>query len=72
MEHQNALERRFIRRNELFSVTGIKTRSWDDWHLRGFGPRRIKIGKAVLYEIRDVLGFLEKQKEGIGETEANL
>ena len=57
------LSRRFIRRAELHSVTGIKMRAWDAWHRRGIGPRRIKAGKAVLYDLTDVLSFLESQKE---------
>jgi hypothetical protein len=64
MEQGQSLQRKYIRRMELFALTGIKVRSWDDWHQRRIGPPRIRVGRAILYDLADIVRFLENRKHG--------
>ncbi|MCM3696325.1 helix-turn-helix transcriptional regulator [Microbacterium oleivorans] len=44
---------------ELAVLLGISARSLEDWRLRNYGPRYVRLGKHVLYQHRDVIAFLD-------------
>lgn len=60
-------QRRFLRRSDLPSLTGLSLGYFKRAAWLGEGPPFIKLGRAVLYEEEALFRWLEEQAKG-GET----
>lgn len=53
-----------LNENQAAEFLGVSVRTLQAWRVRGGGPRYIKIGRAVRYQRRELLGFQEAHTVG--------
>jgi len=49
---------RLVSEQQLEEITGIGARTWQDWRLKRKGPRFIKCGRLVRYDLAEVERWL--------------
>jgi predicted DNA-binding transcriptional regulator AlpA len=49
---------RLVSEQQLEEITGIGARTWQDWRLRRKGPKFIKCGRLVRYDLAEVQRYL--------------
>lgn len=52
-------------------LLGTSPRTMEDWRLTGLGPRFVKLGRMVRYQVRDLVEFIDRNSFGsTGEAKA--
>ena len=54
----------FISDKEVSKMTGIGRQTLCNWRCQQIGPRYVKSGRLVRYDVNDVLAFMEARKVG--------
>lgn len=63
MEIQDQFTSRRISEQEAAKYLGpVQVRTLQDWRIRGVGPRYIKLGKRVAYDVADLDAYLQAQR----------
>lgn len=53
-----------LNENRAAEFLGVSVRTLQAWRVRGGGPRYVKIGRAVRYQRRELMGFQEAHTVG--------
>jgi hypothetical protein len=56
------MEKKYIRENDVSKMTGIPIQTLRNHRSKCRGLPYVKFGRAVLYDIKDVCGYLDSRK----------
>lgn len=48
-----------LKEGQVETYFGLRTRTLQDWRLKGCGPQFVKIGRSVFYRVKDIIAFLD-------------
>ena len=54
----------FVDDRQLAERTPIKRETWQQWRMRGDGPRFFRVGRRVLYRWSEVADWIERRAVG--------
>lgn len=56
--------RQLMKTKGLAEYTGIPVQTIYQWSVKGYGPKGMRVGRHVLYDVADVDAWLDALKEG--------
>lgn len=48
-----------LKEGQVETYFGLRTRTLQDWRLKGCGPKFVKAGRSVFYRPKDIMAFLD-------------
>jgi predicted DNA-binding transcriptional regulator AlpA len=62
--------RRYLNAQRLASILGVSVRTLSRWNAAGTGPRRIKVGRKVLFDLLKLPDWLTSRQTSETERKA--
>lgn len=56
---EEALVSRLVTERDASELLGVSVRTLQKWRLQGNGPRFVKLGHAVRYDVKDLEAYIE-------------
>ena len=53
---------RLVTDRDTSELLGVSLRTLQKWHLQGNGPRFVKLGHAVRYDVKDLEAYIERAR----------
>ena len=53
---------RYLNEKEVAELIGFSVQSLRNWRFLGRGPSYIKVGRAVRYQLKDILNWIESHR----------